>query len=385
MLFFELIQVAIGRRERLSIEPSASEWQYLYQLSLQHALLGVCCQGMRRLPAGQCPPEDIVVDWVWQTQRIRERNELLSQRSAEACLQLEADGFDACLLKGQGIARLYGALADYRQAGDIDIWVRPHDQAVRHARRHIIEYVWARHPATRLRYHHIEHPVFDDAEVELHFMPIYLNNPLHNHRLKRWFRSQVATQMSHRIAMGEEGQVSVPTLEFEQLYLLLHIYKHLFEEGLGLRQLMDYYFVLANAEGHGQMPQLIRQLRLETLAGAVMYIMREVFGLPDDRLVCPPRKAAGIALLSEIMQSGNFGLYDTRYDKVDFHPDFAAQLHRFWRKTKRNIALSYYFPQEGLWEPVFRIYHYFWRFYTLHIAHYPFLFPLSSLLFTLHQ
>lgn len=366
MLFFELIQVAIGRRQQLSMVPSDSEWRHLYQLAEQHSLVGICYEGLKRLPQEQCPAEETLIDWIWQSQRIVEQSTHIARRSAEICQRLEKDGFDVCLLKGEGNALLYGELGPCRQSGDADIWILPHDRQRQHPKRRVIEYVRRQFVHTRLRFHHIDYPVFDDAEVELHFVPIYLNNPRLNHRLNVWYQEQLPEQLRHRVMIAGQ-EVSVPTLQFNLLYHLLHIYKHLFEEGIGLRQMMDYYFVLQQANNSdagilSETRRMLSSLKLETLAGAVMYVLQEVFGLTDSEMLCPVRRREGIALLSEMMQSGNFGQYDTRYVKeAQQGADARSQMHRYWRKTKRNLILALDYPHEGLWEPLFRLYHFFWR------------------------
>jgi len=385
MLFFELLQVAVGRRERLSMTPSASEWQHLYQLSVQQSLQGICYAAVKRLPKDQWPDEQNLIDWIWEAQRIAERNKLLSERSAQVYEHLSKEGFDACVLKGQGNALLYGELSSLRQVGDIDIWTLPHDNPSQHPKRRVVEFVRKRFPNAFLRFHHIEYPLFDDAEVEIHFSPVYLNNPFLNRKLNAWYEQQREAQMSHRVRM-DDTLAAVPTLRFNALYQLLHIYKHIFEEGIGLRQMMDYYFVLdgLNKEAlsrdsrdsrtsrdtresrdsrNDDLLALIKTLKLEPLAGAVMYVMREVFGMNDDELYCAPRRQEGLSLLSEIMQAGNFGHYDTRYDKEKMSRK--ASVHRFWRKTRRNLILASYYPNEGLWEPLFRLYHFFWRTFNL--------------------
>ena len=385
MLFFELLQVAVGRRDRLSMTPSESEWQHLYTLSEQQSLQGVCYAAVRRLPQEQQPKGQSLIDWIWDAQRITERNQLMSARSAEAYERLTADGFDACILKGQSNARLYGEMAELRQTGDIDIWAIPHQQPQHQPKRRTIEYVRRRFPNTFLRFHHIEYPIFDDAEVAIHFVPIYLNNPFLNRKLNKWHDEQRAEQMAHRVEMSGR-QVAVPTAEFNALYQLLHIYKHIFEEGIGLRQMMDYYCVLdalnkVRAEGpedsrpsrisresrisrNDELLAQIKALRLEPLAGAVMYVMSEVFGMRDEELPFAPRRKEGLALLSEIMQTGNFGHFDTRYDR-EKKLTRQASLHRYWRKTKRNLVSAFDYPDEGLWEPLFRLYHFFWRIFNL--------------------
>ena len=377
MLFFELIQVAVGRRERLTMTPSASEWQHLFQLSEQQSIQGICYAAVRRLPRDQWPEEQNLIDWIWAAQRIAEHSTLLSERSAQVYEHLTREGFDACILKGQGNALLYGELSSLRQVGDIDIWTLPHDNPGHQPKRRVVEFVLKHFPNAFLRFHHIEYPLFDDAEVEVHFKPIYLNNPFLNQKLNKWYAAQQEEQMSHRVELAGK-QVAVPTLRFNALYLLLHIYKHIFEEGIGLRQMMDYYFVLqrlneeiglpgdsreTKESGYDDLLTMIRTLKLEPLAGAVMYVMHEVFGMKEEELYCAPRRKEGLPLLSEIMQAGNFGHFDTRYDKETLTRQ--ASMRRYWRKTKRNLVLACYFPQEGLWEPVFRLYHFFWRIFNL--------------------
>lgn len=305
MLFFELLQVAVGRRERLSLTPSPSEWQHLLQLSEQHTLQGVCYAAVRRLPRDQWPDEEHLIDWIWQAQRIAEQNELITQRSVEACRELEADGYDACLLKGQGNAQYYGELSAYRKSGDVDIWVVPKHRPSHHPKRRTIGYVRRKFEERPLvRFHHIDFPLFSDAEVEIHFMPAYLNNPWLNHKLNRWYDQKRDEMMRHRIPLGG-GEVAVPTRDFNLLYQLLHIYKHIFEEGVGLRQMMDYYMTL-NAQEETPTSvdlEMIRALKLERLAGAVMWVMMTVFGMKRDELYVAPNRRDGLLLLSEIMIS----------------------------------------------------------------------------------
>lgn len=368
MLFFELIQVAVGRCERLSMTPSASEWLHLYQLSEQQSLQAICYAAVKRLPKDQWPDEQNLIDWIWESQRIAEHNALISKRSAEVCEHLTKEGFDVCILKGQGNALLYGDMSSFRQVGDIDIWTLPHDNPKHQPKCRVVEFVRNQYPNAFLRYHHIEYPIFKDAEVEVHFSPIYLNNPFLNSKLKKWFDKHREEQMNHLVEMDGK-QVAVPTLEFNALYQLLHIYKHIFEEGIGLRQMMDYYFVLqrlnetSGTASYASLLEMIKTLKLEPLAGAVMYVMREVFGMKEEELYCAPRRKEGLSLLSEIMQAGNFGHFDTRYHKEKM--THKASFSRYWRKTKRNLILACYYPSEGLWEPFFRFYHFLWRIFKL--------------------
>ena len=75
-LFFELIQVATGQLDCLSRGPEADEWQQLYDLSKRQHIEGVCYHGVTKLfEFGLRAPQDISIDWMAETEDIREKNE----------------------------------------------------------------------------------------------------------------------------------------------------------------------------------------------------------------------------------------------------------------------------------------------------------------------
>ena len=74
-------------------------------------------------------------------------------------------------------------------------------------------------------------------------------------------------------------------------------------------------------------------------------------------LLCEPNEVEGKRLLAEIMQGGNFGQYDTRDAGLK---KGGMVKHGLW-KLKRVMRLVRSYPEEALWEPVFRVYHLLWR------------------------
>ena len=74
-------------------------------------------------------------------------------------------------------------------------------------------------------------------------------------------------------------------------------------------------------------------------------------------MICEPNEKEGKKLLAEIMQGGNFGQYDTRDAELKRG---GMMKHGLW-KLKRVMGLARSFPEEALWEPVFRVYHLVWR------------------------
>lgn len=160
---------------------------------------------------------------------------------------------------------------------------------------------------------------------------------------------------------GSEEKVRVPSPVFNRLFLLAHIYRHFFDEGVGLRQMMDYFFCLRQsftAEENRVSVCWMRRMGLLRFSRAVVYVLQEVFGLEDEFCFVPPDEREGRFLLDEIMLAGNFGKYDWRYRCAS---GSEGMWSRFLRKSRRNFHLAVHYPGEVIWDVPFRVCHYLWR------------------------
>lgn len=357
-LFFELIMIALGHRKQMHRIPTAAEWNAIYNMSQRQSIVGVCFSGVERLPKEQLPPHNLLLNWFAQTERIERRNKLTNERCVTLCRRLHDEGYNACILKGQSVA-LYYPFPLRRQCGDIDVWVRTDKGSMEEDRANLIRYVRSRQPDAEVCYHHADFDCFDDVAVELHFMPTRLYCKPADQRLQAWIESEKNRQFTS-VAELPEGSIPTVTDDFNAVFLFLHIAKHILEEGIGLRQLMDYYFLLAKPElsiDRTEFEKRLKSFGLYKAAQAVMYVMREVFGLPYDRLLCQPDEKRGRLIIKEIMISGNFGHYDPRFGDLKGE----TSLHRFVRKQTRVFRFFSLSPSETLWSPLFSIYQKMWR------------------------
>lgn len=106
----------------------------------------------------------------------------------------------------------------------------------------------------------------------------------------------------------------------------------------------------------------LKWLGLGEFAVAVMYVLREVMGLDEKRMICAPDERRGRLLLEEIMAGGNFGHYDTRN-----HFGQGALWHNIQR-FRRDWRMLRFYPSEALSEPLFRAWHFLWRWKQKHIG-----------------
>ena len=195
----------------------------------------------------------------------------------------------------------------------------------------------------------------------MHYSASFLQCFWHNRRLQKYYGIVKEEQFSHRVMLGEQGEIAIPTVEFNVVFQLTHIYAHLMNEEIGLRQIIDYYYVVSmlnvNCEMLTWLPKELKYLGLWKFAGAVMYVLHEALGLSEEKMIAPMDEKRGKLLLAEILNGDNFGKHFTKYG----HFTQQGMTKKYFLKIWRNMHFVRYYPAEALSEPVFRTWHFFWR------------------------
>ena len=407
-IFFDFLRFCIGSADEIPSSLKEADWKELYAIAKKQCLVGILFDGIKKLPAEHVGMKmEILLQWMAESQMLEKANVRLNDAAIQVSEWFRKKGFRTCILKGQGNALMYPNPYS-RTPGDIDIWVEGGDKRV-------ISFVRSISPHEKACYHHIEFPSYKGVEVEVHYRPSFLLCFWHNRKLQKYYERVKEEQFSHRVMLGEQGEVAIPTAEFNLIFQLTHIYAHLMNEGIGLRQLVDYYYVICDfykvyqnfsnpsvslskgsstfspspsSSGSGDVTALLgarnryalrladhqrstpdcagwdrlgmvqeelKELGLWKFAGAIMYIMQEVFGMPASRLIVPPNEKYGKFVLNEVLEAGNFGRHDER------NRFGRSQLGHNLQRVYRDIRLVRYFPAEALCEPLFRIWHFFWR------------------------
>ena len=406
-IFFDFLRFCIGSDSEIPSSLKDADWKELYAIAKKQCLVGVLFDGIKKLPAEHAGMEkELLLQWMAENQMLEKANVRLNDAAIQVSEWFQKKGFRTCILKGQGNALMYPNPYS-RTPGDIDIWVGGGDKRV-------ISFVRSISPHEKACYHHIEFPSYKGVEVEVHYRPSFLLCFWHNRELQKYYERVKEEQFSHRVMLGEQGEIAIPTAEFNLIFQLTHIYAHLMNEGIGLRQLLDYYYVLCDfykvyqnfsnpsvslskgsstfspspsSSGSGDVTALrcseplrykvggpskvspdcagwdrlgvvqeeLKKLGLWKFAGAVMYIMLEVFGMPASRLIVPPNEKYGKFVLNEVLEAGNFGKHDerNRFGK--------SKLGHNLQRVYRDMRLMRYFPAEALSEPIFRVWHFLWR------------------------
>ena len=446
---FAFLRYCLCSKVSMSKIVACMDWQELYSFASKQALLGLCFDGIERL--GKEYPEELkrnpigrelLMNWMGKAQQIRRQNMKVNAVAGKLFAMLREDGFRCCVLKGQGNALMYPNSYS-RTPGDIDVWINA-------SRERIMEYARNKFElGDDIRLQHLETSL-DDVPVELHFFPCSMNNPIYHTRLQKWFRRNADLQCSHIVGLPDgAGDIAIPTTAFNVIYQLTHLYHHFFDEGIGMRQIIDYFLVVndfsknvfldtdfsnhpvnfsnhpvpLSKEGSTAFPKPLspqgtgdvtapsrcseplrskdggpskvspdcagwdrlsiegdnsvgstsvtssastalvvvqrelKYLGLWKFAGAVMYVLKEVLGLSEDKMIVPVDEKRGKLLLAEILNGGNFGRHFTKYAGFT-HQSMGK---KYFLKIWRNMHFVRYYPAEALCEPLFRTWHFFWR------------------------
>lgn len=413
-VFFQLLRYVLGTGGTLP-KLSLDEWERVFRVSSDQTIEGLISLVFNPLweAKGQAAkaemasafldikqPQDVALflemlaNFQGNVIAIVKTNLMVNDRVERTFRFFRGAGIECCLLKGQGNALMYPH-PDHRTSGDIDLWVRwgkevPEEvrKAVARTRgrrqgdesiRELIRFVQRVYPRKHAYYHHVEAPDMRGTAVEMHYRPQFLHCFFYNRRLQKFFFEHADAQFAHVVPFGQGKGIVVPTLDFNVVLQLSHIYKHLLFEGIGLRQIVDFFYLMRALdedeprEGKKERwtPRL-KYLGMRKLCGALMWILEDVLGMDEAWAITAKDEKRGRLVLNEIIQGGNFGQKDRRlfgqeWRKTDEDHEAEAdslagrfRIRRNLQRFYRDFRMVRAFPSESLSEPAFRFWHAVW-------------------------
>lgn len=355
--FFELIRITLGNQSAFDTIPSETDWQQLYYIAEMQSLGSLLLSGMEKTLSSSSDKPSFFYEWIAIRLNTEAQNALQNKRAKELFELLKRNGFKGCVLKGQGTALYYDS-PEIRPCGDIDMWVAMDGvSSTDEVRDAFLKFA-------KLKCYHIGHvdvkhsdiEFFNDVPVEIHFLPSWMYNPSTNNILQNFFEVQSERQFGN---FDADAGFTHTTVEFDLVFSIVHIYRHIFSEGIGLRQLMDYYYILMHSseEQRKEAFVVLKSLKMAKFIGGIMWILHVCFGMKDDYLLYSVNDKHGKFLLHEILTGGNFGQYDNRRIERSNKGEFKYGFIQF----KKNLRFASYYPSEVLWSPLWKTWHYYWR------------------------
>lgn len=346
-LFFELLQLSLGTRKELSHYPNLSEWQYIYELADEQAVLGFMRCGFDQLSKEQLPPrKPLLLQWIGVAHKILLRNIVMDDAVVSLSRAMEDRHIRFLLFKGQTIARLYPQ-ASFRQSGDIDFLV--HQDDVQNA------LLWLEEqPAESIEDNTTEKHVgfrLGDVRYELHKKLVSFAYPKHRLYWERVVMPDIWKSSSSVIINGR----CIPTFSplYNVLYVFVHIYQHLMSEGIGLRQFVDWYYSIE----HVHFSIETRSLLKKHLTGIGLYkafcgigaILTDYLGMDETIFpfqISDKAHRQAPALVKNILDLGSFG-----HNRVYIQKRGVIHgLQHLFFITRQVLVFGHYAPVEAAWK-----------------------------------
>lgn len=345
-LLFDLLRISVGTQQSLSGIYTEKDWTQTYQIAEEQAVVGVILTALEKIQKDETashPGRIQTLQWIGMGRAIEDNTQSLTEAGKAVVKYFRENGFACQILKGSSVGRYYPNPAR-RTSGDIDVWVDG-------GRKKIYDFARAFDKDGKLygaNYHHIHFHLFDGIHIEVHIWPSFLSSPLRNRRLHKFCNL-------HRPSMDADA----PSVAFDRVFILLHCYRHICGHGVGLRQIMDYFYVLKQGftkEEQQDAVYWIGQLGMTRFACGLMWVMQEYFGLEKQFLLLPTDEKEGRFIIREVLQTGNMGNSDTRN-----WGSMKSPLSRFFLNLRRDLYLAKHYPHEAVWQPFFSIWLYAWR------------------------
>ena len=362
--FFALLRLALGTSTETFQPMTPEEWLTVYDMSRKQSISGLLFQGLSK-----CYDSTemqhlglkrfLRLKWLSTAMTL----EKVYRKNLDDCKALneffQREGIPYCIFKGQALHRYYGDDAKSRHYGDIDVWT-PTISVPEFA-----DLLNTRGISHKVKYAHAVFAHGQGTITEVHHTPAFFRHPCRNRRLQEWLKDQFTN-----CTRNDEG-LMVPSVDFDLVYLMIHIYHHFMFEGIGIRQFVDYFYLLRHLHLQAQASEAERQRveatraqamsvfehlgMLRFVAGA-MQVIHETLGLEAEALLCPPNAEAGKTILHEIVCGGNFGKFDKRYPRKT-----SNLFARGFQSLRRRLTLMRFGVGETLVSPFWSIWQIAWR------------------------
>lgn len=316
-LFFSLLRSGLYGTPIPEAElPDHIDWKPILTLAKKQAVLGIIIDSVQLLPDSLRPSASITAKLNKYALSFIQSNIILDNAAARLASFLSQHGIDGVLLKGQGVARYY-RMPQMRQSGDIDYYVG--DKAFKKASALCREMLCDdKNECNQAGYHLCFN--MGGVPVELHRLASKIFSPVRNRRFQQWTVEQLEHSPDRRtLSIGTVG-ITLPSCDFDALFIFYHAWLHYLKGGIGLRQLCDWAMIF---HSHGadidteRLKENIARFGLTKGWKLFACIAVNYLGVPAQKmpLYDPAYHKKSEKILHEILVGGNFGFYSEAFKR----------------------------------------------------------------------
>lgn len=344
----------LGKKPDDSLFKNVS-WKNVIHLAEVETVKALLLDGISLLPKELMPDEYTIMDLAGRQNKIVQHNQIHRETIVQIDQALKVNNIAAVFMKGQITALRYPHPL-HRQPGDIDFVVGKEDFQKTLDTLDTIGKV-----DRKLVHEHHGMAWVNGVTVEPHYKVHNYQRPSTDKAMQEIFSEVFPDRLIKVDLDGYKVNVFPPT--FESVFLISHMVNHVYEEGLGLRQVIDYAMFLnkcADKIDWLQHDEYLYRMRMQRAFRIFACICVEYLGLPLPSHVQPfsfNEKEWAKKMMADIMTVGNFGR-----GKYVFH-------HNGWQDALRNYRwvlgrchhLAFVCPSEARWWIVSKFTRFFWK------------------------
>lgn len=356
VLLLSLLRAALFGEKLDASAFAEANWKQILRLADIQTVSSLALDGMGMLPTSALRmPLGEKLSHIGKLQRLEQVNMLHRCVIVKIDQTLKSEGIPVVFMKGQTTALRYPNPL-HRTPGDIDFVVNPKDFK---KTMEVLEKIGK--VDHDLVHEHHGMAWVDGVTVEPHYKVHNYQSPSTDYAMQEMFASVFPSELSSADMDGYAVPVFPPT--FESVFLISHMVNHVYEEGLGLRQVIDYAMFLSSCADKIdwlQHHEYLHQMRMERAWRIFTCICVDYLGMSLPSQVEPfshQEKVWAEKMMTDIMRVGNFG----RGEYIFQHRGFIDAFNNYCWVAKRCWNLGFVCPSEARWWIISKVKRFFWK------------------------
>ena len=341
-ILYELLKAGLWGTAPILTEPiSVEQWKDVKRLADEQTISVLIFDGLNLINADKRPSKDFIMQWFAHIMMIEKANTKMNLLIPKLAPITKG----SVLLKGQRVAICYKN-PTHRQSGDIDLFFY-HQKDYENAKEQLSQI--AEHIGGEEKDRKHFDCTLQKIVVELHGEIQTQIKPKTDQQITGFIQKHFE---KYPLEPNKETGYCAAPINFDCLFIFVHMLVHYFSSGVGLRQICDWMAFMSYY--HQQINQ--EQLKADIL---LLGLMKEwqVFGnmavkqlgFPQEQMPFYEEKyhKYGEKVLKQVMKSGNFGR--SLYFKNRPKNYILGKLYTFYQNNKMRLGNLLIFPQESLY------------------------------------
>lgn len=341
--FLSLLKVSLCDDKPNPKDFENTDWNWIFKMAQKQTVIPLILDGLSVLPKEVHPGMPQKMKMMAYVQSVEKTN--LKHRQVIGRINgiLKENGIEVVFMKGQTTALRYPNPL-HRQPGDIDFVV---DKSKFDETLDILDKI-GRTDRELIHEHHGMAYV-EGIPIEPHYKIHNYQRPSTDRVIQKLFNEVFPSELIYTDIDGYEIPILPPT--FESVFLISHMVNHIYEEGLGLRQVIDYSLFLKK---NGMVidwkrhEEYLKEMRMTKAWRIFTCLCIDYLGLKTEAAIkdfSNKEKKDAKRLFEDIMRLGNFG----RGEYVFKHNGMMDALSNYLWVVKRCLKMGFVCPSEAVW------------------------------------